>query len=220
MKNYCFLLLLFGTLSVQAQKNKGDASAAPAKKNYLELGVNVSGAVQAFVRNNTDSIVSDPYALSLKFVTHKFGIRLGAGYSLKSSKYITLLQARVEELARLDLRAGFDYQRPINEHWRIYYGADVLFGTVKGGDQYSEGKDVIKVDIDEKMFGAGPILGIQYHVNRHISFQTEAAFYYMQINSNKKYTYVSKPDLTKEEPTTTYLFPPGIPRSLSVIIRF
>jgi hypothetical protein len=221
MKNYFLLFLLLWTYAAQAQKSKADKSPKAAQKTYLELGLNVTGAIQSFVRNNTDSIYSDPYALSLKFVTHKFGLRLGAGFSTRSSKYITLLQARVDNLERVDLRAGLDYQHPINEHWRVYYGADVLYGTVNGFQQFNDGsKDILTVDVKEKMVGVGPILGVQYHLNKRISFQTEAAFYFLQTNTTKAYTNSSLTNNPLPEKTSRYDFPPGIPRSLSVIVRF
>ena len=217
MKNYCLLLLLLGAFfSANAQKKK-QTKEIPLGKNYIELGLNLTGAIQTFVHNRTDSVYSDPYALTFKYIKGKGALRLGFGYSFNSTKNITLVQARIEGLNRLDTRVGLEYQYPIGDRWRLYAGADVLYGTVKGTGQYNEGdlgKTVI-VDVSETTLGGGPVLGVQFHLNRRISFLTEAAFYGMHQKEQKTYRNTGA-----IETRNAYIFPPGVPRSITVVARF
>ncbi len=218
MKNSILFILMLGACTAQAQKSKLKRNPLEAK-NYLEVGLNLTGAIEAFVRNQTDSIFSDPYALSLKFVTHKFGLRLGAGYSYKTIKEITLVQASVDEVNRLDLRAGFDYQHPINDHWRMYYGLDVLYGKAKQRLETSEGQSITIRNRNENLIGGGPLFGLQYHLNSRISFQTEASLYILKSAGTSIYTSSLNPALNVERPIDKVTLPLGVPRSISVIIR-
>ncbi|MFZ4542631.1 MAG: hypothetical protein ACOYOA_01175 [Saprospiraceae bacterium] len=210
----CFLPLI--TLAQKKQIKKDDFQ----KINYLEIGVNISGAIGTFVQNRTDSIYSDPYAIVAKYVNHNFGVRLGVGYALNSVKEINAIQARVDGLKRLDVRGGLDYQHKINKHWRLHYGADVLFGSIRGKKQFSEGDNIYQIRITEKMIGLGPILGIQFHLTPRISLQTEAALYAMSTITMKEYYNSARPDLKFTDKVTQLRFPPGIPRSIAVIVRF
>ena len=219
MKNYFIFVLMLGTLTAQAQKNKFKKTKLLEAKNYVEVGLNLTGAIQAFVHNQTDSIFSDPYALSLKFVTHKFGIRLGAGYSYKTIKELTLVQASVNEINRLDMRAGFDYQHPINERWRMYYGVDVLWGKSKQRLETSEGQSITIRNRNENLIGGGPLFGLQFHLNSRISFQTEASLYVLKSVGRSVYTNSNDPKFNVDLPIDKISLPLGVPRSIAVIIR-
>jgi hypothetical protein len=215
------LAFLF-SMPLLAQKKKSTKETI-LKKNYVEAGFNLTGAIQTFVRNRTDSIYTDPYALSLKIINDKMAYRFGLGYSFRTSEDITLIQARVNNLNRFDIRAGIERQLVLGEHWRIYAGADILWGLVDGKNQFAEGNpngEIITVKVNEHLLGGGPILGIQYHLNSRISFLTEASLYGMRINTEKIYSTNLKPDPIGIERSSRNVFPPGMPRSIVVVVRF
>ncbi len=221
MKNSILLFILVSVSFVANAQKKKQEKDLPLRKNYLEVGLNITGAIQTFVQNRTDSIYSDPYALTLKYVKNRGAFRFGFGYSFNSTKNITLFQARVRGLNRLDIRAGLEYQYPINNHWRIYAGADFLYGSINDSGVTNEG-DIDKTlitDIDEKSIGAGPILGIQYNLNKRISFQTEATFYGINTKETRTYRFANGTE-TPPETRNAFIFPPGIPRSIAIIVRF
>lgn len=225
MKNFLFIpiLLLCITTSGFAQKKKSNKEKPFDQKNYVELGLNLTGAIQTFVRNRTDSIYTDPYALSMKLVNNKMAYRFGFGYSFRTTKDITLIQARVNNLSRFDIRAGIERRFPIGEHWRIYAGADVLWGLVDGKNQFGEGNpngEIITVKVSENMIGAGPFVGIQYQLNSRISFLTEATLYGMRITTEKTYATNLKPEPIGVEKSSRNVFPPGMPRSIVIVYRF
>lgn len=219
IKKACIFLLFFLPLLVNAQKRQVKKQIT-RNKNFTELGLNVSGAVGTFLQNRTDSVYSDPYAILLKYVRNRVGVRFAAGYSFNTIKQINAIQARVDGLHRLDWRLGVDYFHNINEHWRLYYGADFLMGSVNGNKQFSEGDNIYRVDIKENMRGAGPILGIQYHLTPKISLQTEAALYLMGSNTRKTYFNNARPDLVYKENEELFRVLPGIPRSIALVVRF
>lgn len=223
-KNYLFLCLFFCSLTVtfaQSKKEKKEKERTVEKKNYVELGVNVTTAIAAGGFHFADNLITtDPYILHLKFVRQKFAVRLGAGASILSEKKAELINSRISSGNTFDLRAGLDYQVPIDNRWRLYYGFDVLLGFAKGQNDFSVAGDVTDLRVEEKSIGGGPILGLQYHINKRISLQTEGTLYFKNIQRNKTLTYRSlplSPEITKDN---IWTMPIGVPRSLFVIIRF
>lgn len=218
--NYFLILLLCVSTGVFAQKSKRKTDKKE-KSSYIELGVNISAAVKTFVQNRTDSLNFDPYSINFKAVgSGGLGLRLGAGYTFRGVKDVTLIQARATSLQRLDLRAGVEKQVKIDDRWKMYCGIDFLYGKETGSDEFSEGGNIYGVEFDENKIGAGPIFGIQYRLTKRVSFQTEAALYAVNIRSKKTYVNSANPGLKDSETYDSWNFPPGIPRSIAVIIRF
>jgi hypothetical protein len=213
-----FILLIFLPLMAMAQKKQAKKRST-LKQNYTELGLNLSGAIGTFVQNRTDSTYNDPYAILVRYVRNRLGFRMAAGYSFNTVKEVNAIQARVNGLQRIDWRVGMDYRNDISDHWRLYYGADFLLGSVHGNKQFSEGDNVYKISIKEKMLGFGPLLGIQYRITPKISLQTEAAFYLMGINTLKKYYDDAKPDIIYTDNSKRIRALPGIPQSIALIVR-
>lgn len=225
MKNFLIIpiLLLCVSTSLLAQKKKANKDKPFDKENYVELGLNLTGAIQTFVQNRTDSIYTDPYALSMKLVRNKMAYRFGAGYSFRTSKDITLIQARVSNLNRFDIRAGIEHQISLGERWRVYAGADVLWGLVDGKNQFGEGNpngEIITVKVNENLIGAGPLVGVQFNINSRVSLLTEATLYGMKINTEKEYSSNLKQELIGKESSSRVVIPPGMPRSIVVVVRF
>lgn len=195
-----------------------------ARKNYFELGINLTTAIAAGGFRFTENfIVNDPYFLHLKVVTHGFGLRAGFGSAFYSQKRLDNIdkQGRVDAFYKTDLRLGLDYQIPIDEHWRLYYGVDVLSGLGSTQNDFLTDGVLSKINYKEKTIGGGPILGIQYHLNKRISLQTEATLYFTYTTSDKKVSYSNLPGLDPDfETKSVWKMPTGVPQSFFVIIRF
>ncbi len=231
MKNLLLIALFLCSSTMYGQEEKSDfkkkgkeKKEIVARKNYIELGVNLTTAVASGGFRFADNfIVTDPYFLHLKFVTHGFGLRTGFGSAFYSQKKLDNIdkEGRIDAFYRTDFRLGFDYQIPIDEHWRLYYGADILSGF--GDTQNDFLKDGILAQniYKEKTIGGGPILGIQYHLNKRISFQTEASLYFTYNISEQKIYYSNLPTLDPNFDTrSVWKMPTGVPQSLFIIIRF
>ena len=229
MKNLLLLTLLFYSSVSYAQWEGKNKKPKPkeeivAKKTYLELGINLTSAIASGGFHFADNFLSaDPYFLHLKFVTHRIGIRAGAGTSIYSQKTLNLLneQGRISAVNRTDIRLGLDFQTAIDEHWRIYYGADFLTGFGKGQNDFLDKGVTSNIRYDDKTIGGGPLLGIQYHLNKRISFQTEATLYFTYNTETQTVTYSNLPTLNVEPTTKSqWKMPLGVPHSLFVIVRF
>ncbi len=225
-----FILLLFWgatqtfaqnavvNIKEEKEKKKKDTNES---KTYVELGINVTGAIASAGFRQTDSLQnSDPFFLHLKLVSHRFGVRLGAGASTLSKKKISEIDSRIQSVSASDFRLGIDYQIPIDNRWRIYAGFDLISGYKKGQNDYSNAGGITKIRYTEKSIGGGPLLGLQFHLNKHISFQTEASLYLVNTTHQQTLTYSDLKLPPNNSSGSDWTLPIGVPRSLFVIIRF
>ena len=231
MKNLLLIVFLCYSSAMYAQWEGKNKKSKPKEKkeivartNYLELGLNLTTAVASAGFHFADNLLADdPYFLHLKFVTHRVGIRAGFGTSLYSQKKLDDIDnlGRIDAVNRYDFRAGLDYQIPIDEHWRLYYGADFLKGFGSRQNDFLKDGVLAHNDYVDGTIGGGPILGIQYHLNNRISFQTEGTLYFTYNTAKQSVTYSNLPTL---EPYSTskseWKMPVGVPHSLFVIISF
>jgi hypothetical protein len=231
MKNLLLIALFFCSSTTYGQvkdpnptKKSKEKKEILSKKTYIELGLNLTTAIASGGFRSTENfIVTDPYFIHLKLVTHKFGLRAGFGMASYSQKRLDNIdkEGRIYAFYRTDIRLGLDYQIPIDNHWRLYYGGDILTGFGNTQNEFLKDGILAKNEYKEKTIGGGPLIGIQYHLNKRISFQTEAALYFTYNTSEKKVFYSNLPTLdptfqTKE----VWKMPTGVPQSLFIIIRF
>jgi Outer membrane protein beta-barrel domain len=223
------LLLFWGATQTFAQKASVNFKEEKEKKKqendnrktYVELGVNVTGAIASAGFRQADSLQnSDPFFLHLKLVSHRFGVRLGAGTSTLSKKKISEIDSRIQSVTASDFRLGLDYQIPIDNRWRIYAGFDLISGYKKGQNDYSNAGGITKIRYTEKSIGGGPLLGLQFHLNKRISLQTEAALYLVNTTTEKNLSYSDIKVPPSNSSGSNWTMPIGVPRSMFVIIRF
>jgi hypothetical protein len=230
MKNY-FLIIFFcflGSHFAFAQKKKTKSkdkeviSFVTPRKVYAELGVNLTGAIAAGGFRYADNLnTEDPFFTQLKVVVYRFGIRGGYGGLFYSDKKISNtvgeIQAKNEQMFRL----GLDYQIPIDKRWRIYFGGDLIYGKGSGRSDYTNNGILLEETYTSNTFGGGGLYGVQFHVTKRISLQTEGSLYVTYANKDITQTYTSlsgQPSAQASEKKTNY--PLGVPRSLFVIFRF
>ena len=222
---YCSTNAAYAQTEVENKKSKSkEKKEIVAKTNYLELGINLTGAIASAGFHFADNFLSaDPYFLHLKFITHKFGIRAGFGTSIYSKKKLDDIDnlGRIDAVYRTDFRVGLDYQTPIDEHWRLYYGVDVLKGFGNRQNDFLKDGVLAYNNYTDGTTGVGPILGIQYHLNKRISFQTEASVYFTYNTARQSVTYSNLPNLPPYRTSKSeWKMPIGVPHSLFVIVRF
>jgi hypothetical protein len=230
MKNLLLIALFFTSCTTYGQvkdpetKKSKEKKEIVTKKNYIELGLNLTTALASGGFRFTENfIVTDPYFIHLKIVTHRFGLRAGFGSAFYSRKRLDDLdkQGRIDAFYRTDFRIGADYQIPIDNHWRLYYGGDFLGGFGNRQNEFLSDGVLAKNNYEEKTIGGGPVLGLQYHLNKRISFQTEGSLYFTYNVSKQKVSYSNLPTLDTDYDTkSVWKMPTGVPQSLFVIIRF
>lgn len=90
----------------------------------------------------------------------KFGLRLGYAANISDNT----------ELLQLGFLVGFDFRRQLYHNWRFFTGPDMLFQARAGNSVFLE---------EEVTFGFGLHWGVEYVLNRVLSFSTETSLRFL-----------------------------------------
>lgn len=172
-----------------------------------QIGVNATTFIKQFVvLNNSTLTQQSPFDVNGKFLIGikytpalLIGPRLGFGYSTNHT-YSNNEQQNNERSTDVDSRAvrvGLELQQRISKRWTVYYGVDYInsksstatISTNSSTTNFPVPTTTItrtEIASSSKTTGGGPILGVQFNVNRWMCLGTETSFYYTQnINGSK-----------------------------------
>jgi hypothetical protein len=163
-----------------------------------ELSVDVTGFIQQFVPNSTDPLgfsytYQPTYLLAYKRGLGKSALRFGLGgqYSLNSDTGGYNSNSDYTNYDwRVHFRAGWERRWSLNRRWTCFAGVDGLIGTGKGlAHNLSTQAGRPDTRTTFKSFGAGPVFGIQFHLNRRIALYTESSLYWLYQETGTHYDF-------------------------------
>jgi hypothetical protein len=193
-------------------------------ESQFELGHEL-GLSTSFFQNNVlnNSQGTNPYSLTYKLITHKLGIRLGAGG--------TFTQNKVEEEGfadnkrdisyTTDVRLGAEWRKSIKDKWLIYAGIDLIGTQIVDKSIIDSGFDKV-TDISSALgYGGGPVVGFQFYVNEHLSFATEGAAYFRNLKTTTARLFENFPDFDDNiNSTSSQEVVSQLPSNIYIIYRF
>lgn len=184
-----------------------------------QIGVNATGFLKQFVvLNNATVGQTSPYDFNAKaFIGWNryphllLGPRVGFGYR-STHDYSNNEQQnneRSDDFSSRSLRVGLELQQIISKRWVVYYGFDYINGrsessTVSVSQVFNPNPPFDPLNVrtqilsNSKTTGFGPVLGIQFNINRHLCLGTETSFYYQQTRGGDK-TISDNPNNTTPE---------------------
>lgn len=156
-----------------------------------QIGINATFFIQNFVSLNGGFLVGTPYDINYKFLyllpegnfISSVGLRTGFGYMATegSSKNVINNSGNENRNVNYDYRFGVEAQKPIGKHWKCYLGLDYIAGSddLKTKNSFVSGGQVVTSEVNDKTetTGYGPVIGMQFDFNKHISLGTELTFY-------------------------------------------
>jgi opacity protein-like surface antigen len=184
-----------------------------------QLGFDATGFLKQFVvLNNNATPVTNPFAYNAKFLIGfnpypklSIGPRIGFGYvtSHEYSNNENQSNERSDDSKDRSTRIGLELQQLVSKRWTVYYGFDYInnvsssstvttsmvfnpnppFGTTNARTESIT---------SNKSFGYGPILGIQFNINKWMCLGTETAFYSVQSKGGTKVTSTNPNNTTPE----------------------
>ncbi len=186
-----------------------------------QIGFDASGFLKQFVVLNSTTAPTSPINFNAKFLTgwNRFpslliGPRLGFGYSNTHSYSNNENQnnERSDDSKSRTARIGLEVQQLISKRWIVYYGVDYINGTsststVSTSSIFNPNPPPsilnvrTEITTNEKTFGYGPVLGLQFNINKWMCLGTETAFYSTQTKGGSK-TTSSNPNNTVPETFT------------------
>ena len=120
---------------------------------------------------------------------------------------------------RFDIRLGYEWNKQITKRWAFYSGMDILAGN-DFSSSVSDNFERVETSTRTTTVGGGPILGIQFFINSHISLMTEGSLYYKHSMVNTKETFSLNAEFNSDETNSRNDLNFGLPTALFFVIRF
>lgn len=213
---YIIFLLAFCSVALFAQDDDRD------KRFKTEIGLNITNTLAGFFNSGGSGLSKDPYLFSLKFAGRKGALRFATNFkSGSNSEFLSSGTGRRDvKQSEAVVRGGFEFRKPIEHGFTIYYGLDgVIEIENEEVEFFSSNFEDIKSTKSTTGFGGGPVLGMQYQLSKHIALSTEASIYGVVQNRQETQEVGSGlPDI--EDTSTGFRISPIIPSSLYLIMIF
>ncbi|MGV3598336.1 MAG: outer membrane beta-barrel protein [Bacteroidota bacterium] len=152
-----------------------------------QIGVNATLFIKQFLSFNDNVFNSSPYSLTYKYIDQNEGWRIGLGGSNTSSKSNPNNGTNITSNTNIniDARLGYEWQKKLDKRWLMYYGLDGIYSyskfrstsSIQSGGFPPKTEEVIS-STEDFGFGGGPILGMEFKINKRISLNAETAAYF------------------------------------------
>ncbi|MFN8285444.1 MAG: hypothetical protein U0V74_01755 [Chitinophagales bacterium] len=213
------LILLLMAPSMRASV----ADTLPPAKTEHQVFINTTFFIKQILNFSNTNIVVSPYILGYKcFPSKHHGFRMSIGGSFSNKKeYPDSTFVRIQRSGSVDVRAGYEYRYTFGKFWTFFCGADVVGNFSPSYLRVNNSSDIVTTKTNGWSLGAGPVVGIQINVHKHISLFTETAFYYTYGRSLNKLTSVAFPELnTASRPTVNQNGQFLLPTSIYFVFKF
>jgi hypothetical protein len=177
-----FLLLCIFPIMVFSQDST-------SRKKKHEIGMNTTLLIKQVLGLNSTNIPFSPYLLTYRYaINSNTNFRAGAGLIVqKTASTENDINKRYSKSYAMDYRIGIEKQNRLTERWKAYYGIDLIYTYSEILSETSFGSFNNQV----KGYGAGPVVGIQFYLNKRMSLFAEASLYYSNVDERTKNTSTS-----------------------------
>jgi len=217
------LLLIFSLTFIFSQnlfaQDYGDENHSSQEK-FSEVGINATSFINEFISLNSNDASIGDYMISYKYHFGSKALRFGLGGKFnKVDEDTDGNGTRVTNNNQFDLRVGYEWKKRITRRWGFYTGMDILAGN-DFNSSVSDNFERVETSIRTSTFGGGPILGIQFFINSHISLMTEGSLYYKHSIVNTKKSFSLNTEFNEDETNNRNNLAFGLPTALFFVIRF
>lgn len=221
MKKPILLLIAMFTTFFFSQNLYAQDGDMMKKETYHELGINVTTFINEFVSlNNNDADLGD-YMVTYKYHFGQTALRFGLGGRLTQLNEDNVGGAtRKTNNSQFDIRVGYEWKKPITKKWAFYTGIDAIASSDRDVSIANSSVDEVTSTQSTTSFGGGPILGIQFFINSHISLGTEGSFYYRYSIISEKSEFSLNPEFDEDFSDNKSEASFGLPTALFFILRF
>lgn len=218
-----FLFPLFISFFMAASVHASVADTASAIKTEHHVFLNTTFFIKQILSFSNANIAVSPYIVGYKcFPSKHHGFRISVGGSFTNKKeYPDSTFVRIQRSGSADFRAGYEYRYTFGKFWTFFCGADVVGNYSPSFLRINNSSDIVTTKTNAWSLGAGPVVGIQINVHKHISLFTETAFYYSYGRSKTELTSVAFPELnTGSRPSVNQTGQFLLPTSIYFVFKF
>ena len=221
----CILLLLFTILSSGLSFSQEEEEIGKVHPTHFrnEITINATFFIKEFLSFDSEIINPvSPFLITYKHIKNFNAFRFGIGWNIeKSSEEQAFGGGELEDKTNeVELRLGYERQVPLAKRWMVYLGLDGTYGKFKDVTTFDSGFDVVTTTTDQNSYGGGPVLGIQFFINKRMSLSTEGAMYYIYSNTEERITSQGFPDVNSTRKIENQQFTFNLPTSLFFGIWF
>jgi hypothetical protein len=215
-------------VTVSAHGAFGQLDTKDIYANKHQIGINTTLFVKQFLSFSDNNILFDnPYLFTYKHIGERgTGLRAGVGFSFLGSKNTT--NGNVDLTpdstdSRLYFRIGYEKQFVLSKHWITYGGIDARYHSEKtkvvSTISTFPQNQVSTIENKNLNIGLGPVLGIEFRINKRMSLNAEATAMYF-YNEKRKMIKDSKfPSLDSDSYTSRSLVAVSVPTTIFFIVK-
>lgn len=183
-----YTLLLCGIFSIGfAQEKKGSLK--------VSVGADAAYLLRQLGNEADSSALISPYLVHLQLQAGRIILRTGLGgsYERGETSREGFADKEISSTETLAVRVGLSYALVPVGKWRVQVGVDGTFDFARDKLTIDSGFDRVSTVKQDQLWGIGPVMGIGYQFNDHLSLYTEAAVYYLQGSSQTSREFANFP---------------------------
>lgn len=182
------LSLLFFIASITLY---GQDSLRTHKKRH-QIGVDLTSFLKYYV--NFSQEINNAYRNTPYYVQYRFHLKsdnniraaIGGGFSEieTASPYTTGPAKYKNKQQAINYRIGFEHFENLSSRFQVFYGLDLHSGVSHAKNEASSfgGGYANGYETKTTFYGASPLLGVRFYINKRLSLFTESSF---QVNINE-----------------------------------
>lgn len=170
--------MAFSNISIAQENITVDDQSNILNESFLpkfEFGVNTT----SLIRNNLfdqKEIESYPYDFMMNFrIASKAQVRMA--FKIVNSKFDDG-DSRITNSNDVGFRFGICKNKKLAQNLLVYFGVDFLIEFNKRKTKVGTNSNPFETGSNRELYGIGPIVGIGYAINKHISVRIESELYY------------------------------------------
>jgi hypothetical protein len=177
-------LLLIAMFAMTTAITYAQDEASTTKKLDHQVGVQVNELIrQVFNFNNTGTSNNNPYLVtySIGLVKSGWGLRLGAGYTVRSFANDNGVNATESTIDAVHLRFGVEKKYDLSDRWTTGVGIDGLYDNDKNNtESVVRGFDTTTTNTKSLVtsYGGGAMAWLRFAITPKVLIGTETSFYY------------------------------------------
>ena len=214
MKNLlCIILVLISNEKIIAQPD------SLQRHRFSEIGMNLSSLFTSII-NGSGSTSINPYILTYKYVGNRNVIRSGFGFSTyRTTSNSDTLQDFTIKNSSFDFRVGYERQFAVLSKWRAGLGIDLLYNHSESSLRSLTFLDIVHQGSKSFTIGGGPVVTVQFDMNRRISFGTECTLYLHYKEETTYETFDVFPEFNSSQTTIFNSIQLSPPANLYLVVR-